>query len=202
MPNIHNIEDNQNNDYEAYHERYGEYPTITYDPSLTDQARIGGAYTPENTPMADYDNYKHTRYVKRSSMGSLEHDDFLRDHMLMLPILQWLGRFPNDSFGIETILRQLVRAEVIPASVDPLNVEVLENGEDNPLKNRVVQAMRYLRIGDYACYDPKKADNNKKKFHITICEKGLEALADDPVVAVAKLKLDYDRMHACRESRE
>ena len=70
MRNIHDIEDNQGNDYDYYYDTWGEYPEETYDPEIPGQIKIGGPYTPEFTEMANYANYLHSVYEKRKELGS------------------------------------------------------------------------------------------------------------------------------------
>ena len=224
MTTTREIEREQDEDYPEYHEKWGaEYPDVTYDPSLEDQLRIGGAYTIENTIMADYGRYTHTSYNKRARASALNKkdweealrvDNFLTDHMLMLPIIQLLGKYPNSSFAVDKLTRQLKQKGVFPEAVNPLHVKWLDESydvlgeykfqsrlqakaENNPMGNRIGQARRYLRVGRYIEYD--HATSGKQ---VRITDKGLLVLQDTDDIALAKLKVDYDRMHSVRESNK
>lgn len=226
MKNSRDIERDQGKDYVEYYEKWGEYPDVTYDPSVKGQLRTGGPYTIDHTIMADYSRYTHTSYNVRARFEALENkdweealrvDNFLTDHMLMLPIIKLLGKYPNHSFSVTSITRQLVKQGVIPEAVNPLNKDNkwLDESYDvlgeyeweseaeakvvlNPMENRIAQARRYLRIGGYIEYD--HAPNKQGNLRIT--DKGLLAYNDDESIAVAKLKVDYDRMHSVRESNK
>lgn len=237
MKDSRDIERDQGKDYVEYYEKWGaEYPDVTYDPSLEDQRRIGGAYTIDNTIMADYSRYTHTSYNKRARASAIKNkdweealrvDNFLTDHMLMLPIIKLLGKYPNSSFSVTSITRQLVNQGVIPEAVSPLKKDPkavdpinkdnkwLDESYDvlgeyewqseveakavlNPMENRIAQARRYLRIAGYVELD--HAPNREGNLKIT--DKGLLAYNDDESIALAKLKVDYDRMHSVRESNK
>ena len=224
MANTRAIEREQDEDYPEYLEKWGaEYTEVTYDPSLEDQLRVGGAYTIDNTIMADYSRYTHTSYNKRARASALKKkdwqealrvDNFLTDHMLMLPIIQLLGEYPNSSFAVDKLTRQLIQNGVFPEAINPLHIKWLDQSYDvlgeykfqsklqakaekNPMGNRIGQARRYLRIGRYIQYDHSKSDKQVK-----ITDKGLLVLQDTNEIALAKLKVDYDRMHSVRESNK
>ena len=176
--------------------------------------------------MADYSRYTHTSYNKRARASAIKNkdweealrvDNFLTDHMLMLPIIKLLGKYPNHSFSVTSITRQLVKQGVIPEAVNPLKEENewLDESYDvlgeyewqseveakavlNPMENRIAQARRYLRIAGYVELD--HAPNREGNLKIT--DKGLLAYNDDESTALAKLKVDYDRMHSVRESNK
>ena len=226
MGNSRDIERKQDEDYHKYLAKWGaEYPDVTYDPSLEDQRRIGGAYTIDNTIMADYSRYTHTSYNVRARFKALKNkdweealrvDNFLTDHMLMLPIIKLLGEYPSSSFGVQKLTRQLKQNGVFPEAVNPLKPEnkYLDKSYDvlgvyewiseagakavkNPMENRIAQARRYLRVGRYIKYDHSYTDER-----VMIADKGLLALQDTDEIALAKLKVDYDRMHFSRKSNK
>jgi len=158
-----------NHDYKVYTELYGDdlVPADNYD---ADVQLHDGPYT------FNADDFKFSRYEKRTG-----NDDYLRDHDLMLPVLQILS-LAGRALATQEVMGRLIDTGIVP------------NHARTIMEQRLGWTMYYLRNSSLIAY------RGESVYGCT--EHGLILADMGEEDARAKLKVVYDRLHFWRASRE
>ena len=158
-----------NHDYVVYNDLYGNdlVPADNYD---ADVQLHDGPYT------FNADDFKFSRYAKRTG-----NDDYLRDHDLMLPVLQILS-MAGRALATQEVMGRLIDTGIVP------------NHARAVMEQRLGWTMYYLRNSSLIAY------RGENVYGCT--ENGLVLADMNEADARAKLKVVYDRLHFWRESRE